>query len=267
MVGNRYDTQIILMNPQEQPVEGKIDILGPAGKKMKIAGQDTWSYRLEAGAVGLFELKADGEMPGQGFAVIRTSSSSLPVGGALLRVREGDLVVRETYVKGAPQVRRAWIPVDTYRNVSRHGEIDVRVALVNPNSIPATVSLRLIDLEGKEVARHEKQFLPAYNQQQFSVAELFGRNPFKGVWTVTSDMPLAISAQQVTVNIQNDEVATEIPFIDPSAEISGKLLLPKIEDGEGMTTQIFLLNAGQGFTEGKIRFFESGGQDWTLILR
>ena len=66
----------------------------------------------------------------------------------------------------------------------------------NAGHRPAMLSMKLVDLEGREVARAQKQLVSGGSWQEWEVGGLFGVPPFKGVWVVQSDLPLGIAAER-----------------------------------------------------------------------
>ena len=158
------------------------------------------------------------------------------------------------------------IPVDTYPNPIRHGKITVRVAVANAGHRPAMLSMKLVDLEGREVARVQKQLVSGGSWQEWEVGGLFGVHPFKGVWVVQSDLPLGIAAEQETTNVRGEIIATALPYADARPQGSS-VLIPEIVDGDGFTTQLYLINNTDQAMVGTLRFQEQGGDEWHLIVR
>ncbi|MGE4658714.1 MAG: hypothetical protein AAEI08_07285 [Gammaproteobacteria bacterium] len=262
--GGGYRTRIVLMNPFEHVIQGDVQLLDQRGAQWQGAGGNQRRYRIEGRGVWTWDVEDASVLGRNGYAVI-SASGEAPKGGGLIRFGDRS-VISQTYVEAKPEVARAWIPVDTYPNPIRHGKITVRVAVANAGHRPAMLSMKLVDLEGREVARVQKQLVSGGSWQEWEVGGLFGVHPFKGVWVVQSDLPLGIAAEQETTNVRGEIIATALPYADARPQGSS-VLIPEIVDGDGFTTQLYLINNTDQAMVGTLRFQEQGGDEWHLIVR
>jgi DNA-binding beta-propeller fold protein YncE len=262
-MGGGFRTQIVLLNPMDQPVRGLLRFLLPQGDPMKYqATRGDVSYSIPARGTFVWESPPSGDTAETGFAVA-TVSSGTPVGGVIISNQKGALLLSE-HSTGSGSTNEAWFPIDTYPTVVRHGRIDFRVTLSNSGTDAADVRLILHDPEGRIVNR-TYQILGPNMQVEFSQVELLDKGRFKGSLRVVSDAPISVTAQQTTVNVRNETITSEIPSI--TTETAAPLVFPRFVDGPHIATQLFVLNKGNASTRGRIEFFNEKGEPLTVVLR
>ncbi len=185
---------------------------------------------------------------------------------ARLSLWKGALLLSETEIPAQVTTQNAWVPVDTMASIIRHGEMQMNFTFANSSRTPATVRLTLFDKMGEEYKRWE-QILPAFAQREWSLGDLFNVRKHRGTVRFWSDVPLAFSAQRVTRNMRGDTVENEIGYIDP-AKLEGKTLeFPEISEGQGLATEILLINPWRETAAAQLTFFNSVGEPKEIILR
>ena len=109
-----------------------------------------------------------------------------------------------------------------------------------------------------------EQNLPIGERWDISLVELSKRNRFRGTVRVVSNPPVVVSAMRVTENVQGDLVEVELPVTNPDRDRSGD---PLWVDGDGIASEIILLNTNESVAGGSLRLFSGNGQPMEMILR
>ena len=73
-----------------------------------------------------------------------------------------------------------------------------------------------------------------------------------------------MSATQITENVQGDLVEAELPVTDPRTDT---LAAPVWFDGEGIATEIIVINTSETASAGSLRLMSADGQPEEMILR
>ena len=176
-----------------------------------------------------------------------SASSGRSAGGAIISLRRDDSLITEAYT-GSNTIRDAWFPIDTYVTVVRHGRSTFQVTLSNAGDQVAEVRLIVHDPDGSVVVR-SNQILPPKTQVEFSQVELADKGRFKGSVRVVSDVPIAVSAQQVTLNVRGETIISELSPMTSLLHSKGPILFPRFVDGPETATQYFVLNSGKASTK------------------
>ena len=162
----------------------------------------------------------------------------------------------------AREARQSWVPVNTRPTTIRHGRVQHELSVTNNNLVPASLRFILYGPDGYEADRREL-ILPNEQQQDFTIAELFGRTQFSGTLRIASEPAVHISAEQRTQNLRDEPITMQIPLI---TEPTGRVL-PHFADGEGYATELFLVNTGAAGAEGELTTLAPDGSDLSLPLR
>jgi hypothetical protein len=163
----------------------------------------------------------------------------------------------------------AYLPVDTTQDLIRHGETPstAKVAVANATQTPALLRFTLFDPDGNEKGRYE-QILPIGTQREWSLADLFNVQEFKGSIRFWSDTPVNLSNKRITDTLRGETIESEISYVDGNAkEVAGGSDLPAIWDGAGLATKITFVNPTTADADIRINFDSSDGQPAALALR
>ena len=117
--------------------------------------------------------------------------------------------------------------------------------------------------DGKFAERYE-QNLPINAQWETSLVELSKHDRFRGNVRIVSDVPILISATQVTENVEGDLIEAELSVIDPKNTVLGN---PLLLDGDGIASEVIILNPTDEVMNGEFQFFSAQGQRKEMILR
>ena len=258
-VGSGYRTDVVLLNPHDEPARGELSVRDDAGRE--IARE---RYALGPRTAVTWQPAADGLIPRTRYVVVHPSSAVSPSVAALVsRADEG--LITMTAVEPVSGVLRARVPVNTLPGLVRHGRrTRFHLVIANPGEHGASVRLILRDLDGQEIDRAEQQLLPGA-QADFTLGDLFDRVQFAGSLSVGSDVPVAITSRRVTTNLRGDEILTEIPVLTDSSGAAVQLF-PYV-DGGGDSTQLLVLPGGQALAESALEFVGVDGRPLEVILR
>jgi hypothetical protein len=259
MVGGGYETDIVLLNVENEVVQGEIALVDDAGHEIEYQ-----RYEVLPHEAFIWQPSAGSLIPRLTYAVVHPNSSFTPLISALVSRSDAGLITR-IGLEPVANVMYARIPIQSMPDLIRHGQMTRLVLVVaNPAEHAASVRFVLRDLDGQEVDRDERLILQGV-QNTFTLGSLFNRVQFAGSLSIASDVPIAWSARQVTTNLRGDEILTEIPVLTDSSA-SGKLVFP-YNDGQGNSTQLFMIAGATGRLESHVDFVDMGGQLIDVIAR
>src|SRR5688572_7911417 len=196
-----------------------------------------------------------------GYAVVNADGGrNVPSGNLVFGFVQDSVLVSETAVPSSPPVRSAQL----FAEISLPA-VNCGLAIANPNGQTATVSLRLGDSNNTFVASGNLAPIPANGQIAKMLTEIFPTvvfpSVFRGVLTITSDIPVSIITLRLSTNLRGDTVLATLPVVDTGQTLSTEpRALPQIAAGAGYTTQVILLNPTSSQLYGYVRFYDSAGQ-------
>jgi hypothetical protein len=261
MLGSGFQTDLVLLNPDSTEARGFVAIFDQAGQEI-----ENQLYVIQPGSVFVWQPDAGGAVPRSTYARVRPTSSVVPAMAAVVRRDDGGLITM-TSTPVAVEIERATVPVNTTPDLIRHGRrTSLELVVANASTHGASIRMILRDLEGREVGRVEQLILPE-SQAGFTLGSLFDRTKFAGSLTLFSDVPVAISARQATVNVLGDEILTELPVLPLTEDgPAGPAVFP-FTDGAGASTQMFILSGAERPVETELRFFQRDGEAVEVLLR
>ncbi|MDA2933392.1 IPT/TIG domain-containing protein [Acidobacteria bacterium AH-259-D05] len=201
-----------------------------------------------------------------GYAVITADAgNSIPVATALFSSTNAEkILVWEAGVRAVEPLSSGRIFVD------QQGGTRTALALVNPSQQAVTVTLILRDASGEEVDRKNQSFDPGEHQALF-VDELFsGLGDFTGSLTFQSQQEgqkVAALTLRQNINQQGEPIFATLPVVDltPAANTES-IVFPQVGAGEGLSTQLVLMNLSQERVSGQIQLFDDEGVALELEL-
>ena len=271
--GGGYGTEIVLFNAGAKKIEGDLSVLQALenGEPVKWAGASfPMAYSLEAGQVLHLKLTSSEPLVEEAYAVVKSrTGNTLPAATAIVSRKKGDLILSQTATAARPQTQLAWVAVDTLPNLIRHGETPSKMvfSVANSNRLPALVRFTLFDQSGKELNRYE-QIMGPNNERQWSLPDLFNVQQVRGSVRFYSDVPVALSAKRVTSSLRGEAIESEQGYTDVNAmKGSAPVVLPVIWDGEGMASEIVLVNPTPANIAGQLDFTGLDGAPSQIVLR
>ncbi len=246
--GGGYHSELVLINPDESDMEGVITVFGRDSRTVSEASQPV-PYYLAPGGVFRWRLESSYGVSETSYGVIRPTVGVAPSAMARVKLLKGTLLLSQTEIPARVSTQNAWFPIDTLPSIICHGESQMRFTFANATRTPATVRLTLFDEMGKEHGRWER-ILPDFSQRAWSLGELFNVQNHRGTVRLWTDVPLALSVQRVTRNLRGEFVENELGYIETAALTSQDLEFPAIFDGQGLATEIMLINPSNETAKG-----------------
>ena len=252
--GGGRESRIVLINPTNSPMEGTIRLFDGTGARRPLGTpSDVAYYRIPPHASRTLDSDGSGPSAGEGYARIEPRTGGAPHAAALIRQSFGGDFVNEGMVVGL-RTANTHFGIDLNPTLIRHGDIDVRVVVVNDNDDPATIEMPMDGQAGPrlEVAPGE--------QQTVSALAAFGAGA-RGVMELRSSVPVAVTVRQQVTNIRGEVVESELPPLSPGS------VFPYVPNGGGLSTEFRLANVSGERAEGQLAFVMPSGEpaDATII--
>ena len=258
-------TEIVIVNPSDDSLRGRLTFFAFSGEPVTIGGTSEVPLNIPGHGTFVWNFDGSSDVNEKGFAMVEALSGH-PLASAILHIFKGETVISERTMVGN-STQQAWFPIDTYPSVARHGKTSFRLTLTNGTEGTADVRLLVYDEDGTLLDR-SYQILPAGRQVEFSHVDLADRGLFRGSIRVASDIPIAVSADQQTVNVRNETIVATVPSMTRafSGQGLGAVVFPVYTDGPNQGTQLFLLNRGDS-ERTTFRFHGPSGEDLSVLLR
>ena len=263
--GRNTTTEIVVVNPSDDPLIGRLSFFAFSGEPVTLGGASEVPLEIPAHGTHVWTTDGSGVSIEQGFAMVEAFSGH-PLASTIVSLTKGRTLISEHTTVGN-STQEAWFPVDTYPSVVRHGQTNFRLTLTNATEGTADVRLLVYDEDGNLLNR-SYQILPAGRQVEFSHVDLTNRGKFRGSIRIASDIPIAVSADQRTLNVRNEPIVAPVPSLTrPSrGQTLDAVVFPVYADGPNQGTQLFLLNRGD--TERvTFRFHGPTGEALSALLR
>jgi DNA-binding beta-propeller fold protein YncE len=270
--GGGYDTEIILVNPGSEKLSGHIGVFNDrTGQPVKWPQSvEGLSYEVQPGGEYHLKLHSASYLTEDAYAVVRSDQGAkLPWTAAVVGLWNDSLLLSQTAVSAHRPTQLAWFPVDTIPDLIRHGETpsEMNFAIANATTTPALLRFTLFDVDGNEHGRYE-QILPIGSQREWSLADLFNVQSFRGTVRLWSDVPVAVSDKRLTITLRGESVENEMGYVDGNAAKTQQTVeLPTISDGAGIATEIVFINPTETEIKGQLQFDSSDGHPSEIVLR
>ena len=263
--GRNTTTEIVVVNPSDDPLIGRLSFFAFSGEPVTLGGASGVPLEIPAHGTPVWTTDGSGVSIEQGFAMVEAFSGH-PLASTIVSLTKGRTLISEHTTVGN-STQEAWFPVDTYPSVVRHGQTNFRLTLTNATEGTADVRLLVYDEDGNLLNR-SYQILPAGRQVEFSHVDLTNRGKFRGSIRIASDIPIAVSADQRTLNVRNETIVATVPSLTRTSrgQTLDAVVFPVYADGPNQGTQLFLLNRGD--TERvTFRFHGPTGEALSALLR
>ncbi len=265
--GGGYVTALVLLNTSAQTETGTLQTFGDKGAQMVVnqaGGSSGSSFRYSIPPGGVYRFQSDGSPTNTaaGWAqLIPDAGSSSPVGAGIFSYNPADVLVTESGVPAAAPTSHARIYVDL------SGNLDTGLAIVNPQSTPASVTIKAFQsdgLNGAGTSPGPLQLSADGHSAQFADQFVTGLPAgFKGVLDISSATPFVALALRSRVNERGDFLLTTFPIADQNQITNSSIIFPQIADGGGYITQFILLSAG-GESSTILKLLNNSGTPWTV---
>ncbi|MDA2933791.1 hypothetical protein MYX82_05555 [Acidobacteria bacterium AH-259-D05] len=228
--GVGLSTQIVLINPSEEPISGQIQLFDDAGDALQLELDGT------AGATFPYQIEGNGTFQGEltsssgtnvGYAVVTLEQGDqAPSGTAIFQIKSGEALISEAGVAAVTPTTEARIFVD---NVGTQ----TGVALANAGNPATTVTFNLLGINGSLLQSTTRALasgghLSIFTDQLFSEAG----EGFTGLMEITSSIPIAPVTLKLTTNSRNQSILTTLPLADLTRAVTvSSLIFPQIGFG------------------------------------
>jgi hypothetical protein len=151
------------------------------------------------------------------------------------------------------------------------GYVQSGFAISNSSSLPASVRLELLGLDGTATGFAATKIVPPMGQLALFLNEIPAfqslRNPFRGFLRVTGPA-VAVTGLRARYNERRDFLFTSTPAgAEGAAASAGELVFPHFADGGGYTTQFILYGGSVGQrSNGNLHFVGQSGQPLPLSI-
>jgi hypothetical protein len=275
-----WTTQVLLVNPGDTLLTGAVQFFDAGGlpANVSIAGKTGSNFAYAVPPRSSQKLSTEGAAVSAITGTIRVVPDGVVPDGAAAPV---PLVVL-SYRAGGITQSEAGVPVSTgtamrmYVESSgtpgKRGNIQSGIAIANPASSSAAVTLALTQLDGTPAQDPVPLNLPAFGQTAKLLTELFPgvATSFKGILRITAGTP-GVSATGLRLHYNERAevlISTTPPAADNNSSSPDEIIFPHFADGGGFTTQFILFNgtAGQS-SSGTLRLVDQSGQSSNIVLQ
>ena len=252
--GSGRESKIVLINPTDGPMEGAIRFVDSSGARRPLGTSSAVAYyRIPPHASRTLASDGSGPSAGEGYARIEPRTGGAPHASVLIRQGVGGDFVNEGTAVGL-RTANAHFGIDLNPTLIRHGDIDVRVVVVNDNDGPATIEMLVDGQAGPrlDVAPGE--------QQSVSALAAFGAGA-RGILELRGSVPVTVTVRQQVTNIRGEIVESELPPLSTGS------VFPYVPNGGGLSTEFRLANVSGERVEGHLAFVMPSGEpaDATII--
>jgi hypothetical protein len=275
--GGAWSTQIILVNPTDSPLAGKVQFLNTGSDTAAATaqavvgnGQTASSFDYSIPRQGSFRLSVTA--PGFVSGSVRVVPSTGPSPSSLVVFSQrgvGGVMVSEA---GVPGINGSAFRMYAEESApSGIGAVQTTLAVVNLDTVSTTVTLALTTLDGTPIAS-ATQTVPGNAQVARYLHELFPSLtfPFKGVLKLTGGNAAGLSmvGLRLRTNERSEILVTTTPPTNESTPPSiNEVLFPQIVNGGGFTTQFILFSGANGqASSGNLKFFSFDGTPLSLTV-
>ena len=275
--GGGWTTQILLVNPGDTPMTGKVQVLDPNGAaaSVTIGGTTGSSFAYSVPQRTSQKFITAGTAPATASGSIRI----VPDGGAsptplvIFSYRQANITVSEA---GVPVISgnafRTY--VEASGTTGQSSSIQTGVAIANISSVSASVTFDVTDLNGAPISgiAPVSISLPGSGQAAKFIGDLFPSlpSPFRGVVRITTTSSgVSVVGLRARINERGDFLITTTPPTNENRlPAATAVFFPQVADGAGYTTQFILFtgSAGQS-SSGNLNFYAPSGQPLYLSLR
>jgi len=279
--GGGWTTQVILVNPTDQPISGTVQFFsqGDASTSgqpitMTVAGQTAaaFPYAIPGrSSVRLATSGAASDITAGSVQVMPAGGSGTPSGLAIFAFRNNGVVVSEAGVPalGTSTAFRMY----EYECGDYPGQIQTGIAIANPSGTPAAVNIELTDKSGATTGLTAALTVPAFGQVARFMKQLIPSipYPFHGVARITTSSAAGVSVIGLRgdYNARNDFlITTAMPNNENLPPTAGEAIFPHFVNGGGYTTEFVLFSGSSSqFGGGVLRFYDQNGQPMSMTLQ
>jgi hypothetical protein len=271
--GGGWKTEVILVNPSDEPLDGTIYFLDQHGNRSL---QPT-AYAIAPRGQQLIETDGRGLGITTGSIRISPSSRSMPPHGqAIVSLRRNDMTMAVAGFTASPSgaAFRLYAEARGHFAAGEAGSVQTGIAIANPSAENLTVHFEMLRPDGVLVAPPASKEIPGYGQIAVFLRELPGFDNLpphiEGVLRIWTRPGTAVSAMGFRghYNERGDFLITSTPPADEAvAPTSAERIFPHIVNGGGFTTEIILFSPSVQAASGTLRVLSQRGDTLDMELR
>jgi hypothetical protein len=277
--GGGWTTQVILINSSDSPTTGIVQFFSQgsgslAGQPLTLTvnGQAAASFAYSIPGRSSVRLATQGLSTGgitAGSVRVSTTGGTTPTALAIFRYNTNGVTVSEA---GVPSV----VPSTAFRMYEYDcgeyvGQIQTGIAITNPGTSSATVTVALTGLNGAAAGFSTTLIVPPSGQVARFMRELFPTLPFPfhGVARISSSSAIAVTALRGDYNGRNDFlITTALPTNENASASTAEVIFPHLVNLGGYTTEFVLYSGVSGQTSsGVMSFYTQNGTPLSLELQ
>jgi len=253
--GGGWTTQVILVNPSTQPMQGSIQFFEQGNPTSS-------SYTIAPGSYYRVQTLNSGDMVRTGSVrIVPPANGNAPAAFGIFSFRKNGFTVSEASVRAVPGATAYRTYVETGAN------IQTGIAIANPSPAAITVSLEATSLSGTPAGLSVNVTIPANGQFAAFLGQIPGfeqmTGSFQGVLRISTAAAsgVAVAGLRGRNNERGDFLIATVPSVDENASTARtQLAFPHFVEGGGYTTQFVLFSGTtRTFVTGVLRLFDQTG--------
>ena len=276
--GNGWATQVILVNPTDGTITGRVEFLGP-GSDMAAAspvvltlddGRTGSDFAYSIPPHSTQRLTTSNPPGGLAVGSVRATPEgghAAPSGLVVFSFASGGKTVSEAGVPALPKGSAFRVYVEASGTPGQAGSIRSGLAITNTGATTNTVTLEVTHLDGSLAVPPATLALPPSGQIARFIDEIFTLpDTFSGVLRVTSTGDVAVVGLRLRANEKEElKMTTTSPSNEMDPSTSEDRYFAHIADSGGWSTQFILYSGTAGQTaSGTLSFIDTAGQPLDL---
>ncbi len=279
--GSGWVTQVILVNPTDETIAGKIQFVGQGSATAPAAPAiltlddgrtgSEFPYSIPArGSQRFTTSNPPGRITSGSVRATPNSGSVAPSGLVVFSFTTGGKTVSEVGVNALTAGRAFRSYAESSGTPNQPGSIRTGLAIANAADTDNMVTLEVTGLDGNLATGVAPVMLPLPPSGQTArfLDEIFDSLPpdFSGVLRVTSTADVAIVGLRLRFNDRGElKMTTTPPSIETGAPTMADRFFPHIVDSAGWSTQFILFSGTAGeAASGTLSYFDTAGEPWDL---
>jgi hypothetical protein len=266
--GVGWTTDIILTNPSPKELIGSFRFLNDPGNAMSVQvdGQsgNSFPYDILPGAAKRFHVDSAGSSVQVGsIQLIGAANTPVPTGTAIFAFKPGGVTITETAV-----ARSTFLGSGTVY-AQKNSDTQTGIAIANPASTSATVSLVLTDRSGSVLGSASVE-LPANGHAAMLLGDLpqfSSLAAYDGLLSISGPSPgFELTALQLHTNERGEFLMSTLEPVDAEVVSQAQRVFPQVVFGGSFSTDLILFNTRDDVS-GVIDLFSSTGATLGLTLQ
>jgi hypothetical protein len=269
--GAGWRSRIILINPGDQPLTGRLQFVSRSGQPMTVvldgeSGSEFDYSILGRGSKTFLTGNTSADVRVGWIRIIPATGVDYPDGVLIFSNKPGGAVASEAAVAASA-------PSSAFRlYVEKNNGTRTGFAIANPNNFPAQVTYELTDMNGLIVGSAVTSSIGANSQVSMFIDELSGfeslPSTFRGVLRIsTTGSGISVLGLRGRYNERGEFLISNSQPIDEKAPPNpSELFFTHFVQSGGFTTQFVLFPNGSSSVGGTLEFFSQTGQRMQLPL-